>query len=98
MVPGLQEINPVFPDKINEAMLLGQSSRPCARGQIFERYGFADSVEGVAQNRRDAIENPQRQLAVGFHLIKQVFDDLGLEYRREFFLTQDRPRGAKHPH
>jgi hypothetical protein len=53
MVAGLQEINLVIADQINDAMFLGQSPGPDPRREIFERFGFPHPRKRVAQDRLD---------------------------------------------
>jgi len=67
MVSGLEEIDAVVPDKINDAVLLGQSSRPDARGKIFERFGFADSTNRIPLDCFDKSKNTEGGSAVCFN-------------------------------
>lgn len=47
MVSGLQEIDTIVAHQIDEAMLLGEPTRPRSRGKIFEGFWFADSGKGI---------------------------------------------------
>jgi len=47
MIAGLQEIDAVIFNEINQSMFLGQPPRPDAGGQIFQRLGFAFSIDSL---------------------------------------------------
>jgi len=81
MVTGLQEFDALVLDHIHETMLLGEAARPDIGAKIFEGFGFADPVEGVAQYRLDQIEKAQGQAAIGFHPVAPIFQKLGMEGR-----------------
>jgi len=50
VVAALQELNPVGLDQVHAAMLLRNTPGPDIRSQIFQGFGFADSIKGAAQN------------------------------------------------
>jgi hypothetical protein len=49
----LKKIDPVVANEVYEAMLLGQTTRPDAGEEIFERFGFADVCKGIAHDGFD---------------------------------------------
>jgi hypothetical protein len=64
MVTSLYEINPVMPDNVNESMFLGNSSRPDARPDKFERFGFANALKRVSHDGFDQLKNTKSSLPV----------------------------------
>jgi len=48
MVSRLQEIDAIVADEVDYSMFLRQSSRPCARGEIFQWFRFADAIKRIA--------------------------------------------------
>jgi len=62
MVPGsvvvaaLQELDSVGLDQIHAAMLLRDTPGPDIGAEVFQRFGLADAVEGVAQNGLNQIQ------------------------------------------
>ena len=56
MIPGLETIDPVVANEVYEAMLLGETSRPDAGREIFERFRLADAGEGLAHDGLDQVE------------------------------------------
>ena len=94
MIPGLEEIDAVVPDKIHDAVLLGQSSRPNARGKIFERFRFADSTNRIPHDCFDKSENTEGGSAVCFDPVLQVLNKFRLENSVTPFSNQVRPRDA----
>jgi hypothetical protein len=53
VVAGLEEVDPVFADQVNEAVLLGKAPRPGPRGQVL---GAGDRAQRAA--RRPALRGP----------------------------------------
>ena len=49
MVAGLQDDKVVTVDEVNEAVLVGDASRPGAGEGVAQLFGFADTGERVAQ-------------------------------------------------
>ena len=50
VVAALQELDSVGLDQIYAAMLLGDAPGPDIGTEVFQRFGLADTVKGVAQN------------------------------------------------
>jgi hypothetical protein len=53
VIPGLEEIDAVVADKINDAVFLDKPPGPHSWCEIFERLRFSDSTRGVAQDGFD---------------------------------------------
>ena len=81
MIPPLQKIHPLIPHKIHEPVLLGDTAGPDAGGEVFEGFGFADALEGVAHDGFDQFQDAQGHAAVGLDPVAQVFAEFGLEDR-----------------
>ena len=50
MIKSLEKVNTIRAYQIHQTMLLGQPARPHADTQIFQRFRFAQTSEGVAQH------------------------------------------------
>ncbi len=59
VVAALQELNPVGLDQVDTAMLLGDAPGPDIGAEVFQGFGLADAVEGVAQNGLNQIQLAQ---------------------------------------
>jgi hypothetical protein len=94
MIPGLEEIDAVVADKINDAVFLGQSSGPDSWGKIFESFGFGDSSKRIPYYGFDQGENTEGNLAIGLDPIPKVLDEFRLEDCVTFFPNQLPPRDA----
>lgn len=70
-------------------MFLGQSPRPGAGGEIFERLRLTDSHERVAHHRLDDLERTQRDTAVLRNPKAKILAKFGLEDSSAFFLLHD---------
>jgi len=51
MIAGLKKVDSVALYKINDPVLLGDTPRPDARGEVLQGLRFAYSCEWVPQNR-----------------------------------------------
>jgi hypothetical protein len=51
VIAGLEEVDPVVADQIDDATLLSQAARPGSGRQVLEGLGFTESLERVAQDR-----------------------------------------------
>ena len=58
VVAALQELDPVGLDQVDTAMLLRNASGPDIGPEVFQRFGLADAVEGVAQDGLDQLQQP----------------------------------------
>ena len=57
MIPRLEKVDAVPADSINQAMLLGDPSRPAARQFKLQRFGLANTLKRIAQNGFDQFQN-----------------------------------------
>ena len=64
MVPRLKEVDSAFANEIDEAVLLSDPAGPTPCKIELEWLGFAGSLEGVAEDRFDQVEDAQRDLPV----------------------------------
>lgn len=51
MISGLEKVDPVVPNEVDEAMFLGQAARPGSREQMFQGLRFPDAGEGLSKDR-----------------------------------------------
>jgi len=79
MIHGLEEIDAVVTDKINDAVFLGQPSGPDSWGKIFESFGFGDSSKRILYYGFDQGENTERDLAIGLDPMFEILDEFKLE-------------------
>ena len=94
MIAGLQKIDSVAADKINDPVFLSETARPNAGRQIFERLWFPKAALWIAKNGFDKREDAERNIPVCFHPIFKVLDELRLKNRITIYAAQDLPRGA----
>ena len=90
MIPGLEEVDTVVADEVNEAVFLGETARPDTGGEILERFRLADAAEGIAHDRFDQVEGAQGHLSVGFDPVVQVVTEFRLENGLATFTPQGR--------
>ncbi len=50
MIAGLQKVDTIVLDQINEAVFFGQSAGPRSRSQISEGFRLTDASKGVAHD------------------------------------------------
>ena len=75
----LEKIDAFFPQEVHEPVFLGHLSRPRPGRQVLQRLGFSDAGEWIAQDSLNHPERPDSRLAVHFHPVPEVFDELGLK-------------------
>ena len=80
MIPRLQEVDSPVADQVDDSVLFGKPSRPCAAWKVFERFGLSDPGKRVAQNRLYEVKCSERHLSVRLNPVLKVFDELGLEH------------------
>ena len=56
VITPLKEDDVFLRDPINTAMFLRHATRPHVATQIFQRFGFADAIKGIAESCFDQIE------------------------------------------
>lgn len=79
VVARLQEVDSCVRDKVDDAMLLGQSTRPRSCGEVLERFRFSDAVKWIAHDRFNEIECSEGDLSVGIDPVAEVFSKFRLE-------------------
>lgn len=95
VIPNLKKIDPVVANEVYKAMLLGKTTGPYAGGEIFKRFGFANTCKGVTHNGLDQVERTHGGLAVDFDPVAEVFPELRLEDSFSMLYFQDQvPSGA----
>ncbi len=97
VIPGLEKLDTSVTDEIDDAVFLGQPSRPDVRRQVFQRFGPAGPREGIAQNCFDEADHPERRFTVGLPPASQVLEKLRLGNRFTILRAQDQPRDAVCP-
>ena len=80
MIAGLEEVDAVVSDKINQPVLLGQSPRPDPGSQVFQGFRFAPAFEGISHDGLDKRERPQSGFPVGLDPPADVFPEFALEH------------------
>jgi len=76
VIPRLNEFDPVGEHSINDTMFFGDSPAPATGEFMPQRLGFADALEGIGEDGRHQIEDPQRDLAVGLNPATQIFSKM----------------------
>ena len=92
MIPCLKKIYSVIANKINNAVLLCEASRPSAGQKVFERFWLADASEWIAHYCFNQIKSPQRYFSVSLHPMTQVFTELWLKNSVPLFSLQGQPQ------
>jgi hypothetical protein len=72
VVAALQEFDPVEFDQVDTAMLLRNTPGPDIRTQIFQRFGFADAIEGVALYSLHQLQQPLGGTTVRLNPVLQI--------------------------
>ncbi len=81
MVAGLEKLDAVSEDLVDEAVRLVDPARPNMASKVFERFWFANAGEGISQNRLDQIQDAECSLAIGVDPVAEIL---------EAFVLQDR--------
>jgi hypothetical protein len=79
VIAGLEKIDPVFSDDIDDPVLLGQPPRPRAREDMLQRLGLADAMEGISQNGLDEVQSPKGNSAIDLDPMPEIFPKLRLK-------------------
>ena len=90
MVPGLEEIDALIRDAVNQAVFLRDTARPAAGEHKSQWLRFSRAFERVAQDCFNKIEDSDRYAALIFDPKPQVLKELGLEDRNPFTLPLHR--------
>ena len=81
VVAGLDKVDSIVADDIDEAMLLGEPPGPDIGAQILEWFGFADPAERLAHDGFDEGKNSESCAPISLDPIAQVVAKLGLKHR-----------------
>lgn len=79
MIPGLEEVDAIVGDEVDDPVLLGQSSRPDIRAQMPEGLGLAEPGERVSHHRLYERDNLESDTPVVFDPVPKVFSELVLK-------------------
>ncbi len=79
VVTGLEEIDAIGRHPIHHPVLMGQSTRPYARGKIFERFRLSYSRKGIPRDRLDEVESPKCYLSVSLDPVAKILDEFRVE-------------------
>jgi hypothetical protein len=92
------EIDTVFPDEIDETVLLGDASGPDATPQVLQWFGFANPAKRLTNDGFNEVQDSRSRFAVNIYPVPQVLAKLILEYRegRRSF-TRAQIRTSAHP-
>ena len=94
MILRLQKIHPIIPHHVHQSVFLGDASRPDAGGEVFEGFGFANALEGLAHDGLDQFRDAQADAAVGLDPVPQVLAKFGLEDRYPVLNPQGQPQSS----
>jgi hypothetical protein len=89
VISGLQEIDLLVGNDVDDAMLLSQASRPRAGSEVFERLRFSDSRKRLAHHRLYDLQNAQCDLTILRYPEAKIFAELWLEDSLTIFLLHD---------
>ena len=81
MVAGLEKIDSVVRDTVDQSVSSGNAAGPDVGPQMFERLGLPDAFEGVASDRLHELEDAEGHFSVGLDPVLQVLHALILDDR-----------------
>ena len=81
VIAGLQELNAIAEDLVDQAIGLVDAPRPEVAAEILEVVGLPNAARGIPERRLHQVQHAQRGLPVGIHPEAQVGETLLLEYR-----------------
>jgi hypothetical protein len=79
VVARLEKVDPNSANQVDDPVLLGEAAGPGTGRQILQRLRLPDSLEGVAHDRLDQVEGPERNPAVGLNPEPQILAKFGVE-------------------
>ena len=79
MIAPHQEVDTVVPNQVDEAMLLGDPSRPDVGPEMLDRFGLPDAVERVTHDCLNKLEEPERSSTISLNPKLEVLPELILE-------------------
>jgi hypothetical protein len=84
VISGLEEIDLVISDAIDQSVFLSNASRPTTRQNVFQRFGFTQAFERIAHYCVDKIKDSDGDAALVFDPEPQVLNKFGLKYGDPF--------------
>ena len=89
VIASLEEVDPLGSHAVHQSMLLGEPARPDVRAHCPQRLRFPDTVERIAQDRVDQVEQPECRFAIRFDPPPQIVQEDTRDTRLAFrALTQ----------
>ena len=80
VVTGLEKVDPIILNEVNDSVFLGKSARPCFGGKILKRFRLTYAGERITHNGFHQFECTQRNLPICSNPILQVLAELFLKY------------------
>jgi hypothetical protein len=80
VVARLKKINSLCSHRINEPVLLGDSSGPSSSQFMLEGFRFADPVKGVSQDILNELQDAESGIAIRFHPPAKILSKFEVEY------------------
>jgi len=81
VIPCLKELDCLRTHQIDEAMLVGEASRPGSTQEVPQRFGLTDSPERISEDCFDDLQGSQSCLAVRLDPEAQIVQELALKDR-----------------
>jgi hypothetical protein len=67
VIPRLEEVDAITSDEANEAMFLGEASRPGPWRQVLQWFGLANALKRIARDRLNQVEDPESNFPICLH-------------------------------
>jgi len=80
VVAGLQKVYLLSACRVNQAVLLGDTSRRNIVTQVFKTFWFANALKRVSHHGFNQFEDAQGDPPVSFNPVAQVLSKFGMEY------------------
>ena len=80
VIARLEEVHRVFRDQIDDAVLLGEPTRPGSGEKMLQRLRLSDPREWLAQDGLNQVEGAQRHLSIRLYPVTKVLAKFRLEY------------------
>ena len=65
MVAGLEEVNPLVSNEVDDPVLLRDTAGPGAWCQVLEMFGLSNSRVGIAWDSLDKADHTESRLSIG---------------------------------